>query len=160
MEIKTELVVSIHYTLKDQGGNQLDSSSGKDPLVYLHGVGQLVPGMEEALEGRKQGDKFNIVVPPSKGYGDRRDELEQQIPIAQFGGVENVEPGMQFQAQTEGGPVMVTVTGVENEVATVDANHPLAGTELHFDVEVMTVRAATEDELSHGHAHGPGGHSH
>jgi len=160
MEIKESTVAGIHYTLKDQNGQQLDSSEGKDPLFYLHGVGQLVPGMEEALTGKKVGEKFNIVVPPPKGYGEPRPELVQQIPTSQFGGVENVEAGMQFQAQTDGGPVMVTVTEVKDETATVDANHPLAGITLHFDVEVVDVREATADELSHGHAHGPGGVQH
>ncbi len=156
MQITKETVASIHYTLKDNEGNVLDSSAGREPLQYLHGAGNLIIGMEEGLEGKKTGDKMKLKIAPAKGYGEKDDTLVQQVPRSAFGS-QKVEKGMQFQ--TNQGQV-VTVTHVGLEAVTVDANHPLAGVELNFDVEVMSVRAATADEISHGHVHGPGGHHH
>ncbi|MFY7919156.1 MAG: FKBP-type peptidyl-prolyl cis-trans isomerase, partial [Chryseotalea sp.] len=146
----------IHYTLTDNSGNILDSSKGRDPLFYIQGIGNLILGMEEGLEGKKKGDKFQIKVSPEKGYGVKDPNLMQQVPIKAFGGQE-LKPGMKFS--TNQGHV-VTVTEVSTETVTVDANHELAGVELNFDVEVMEVREATADEISHGHVHGPGGHHH
>ncbi|MBL7845308.1 MAG: peptidylprolyl isomerase [Cyclobacteriaceae bacterium] len=159
MQIAKNTVVSIHYTLRDDQGNVLDSSEGKDPLLYIQGIGNLIPGMEEGLEGKLKGDKLDIKVTPEKGYGTRNDSLIQKVPRTAFGDQE-VRPGMQFQAQTSNGAQVVTVTEVGLESVTVDGNHPLAGVGLNFAVEVMDVRQATEDELSHGHVHGPGGHHH
>lgn len=159
MQIAKNTVVSIHYTLRDNEGNVLDSSIGKDPLHYIQGIGNLIPGMEEGLEGKQKGDKLDIKVSPEKGYGERNDSLMQKVPRTAFGDQE-VRPGMQFQAQTSQGAQVVTVTEVGLESVTVDGNHPLAGVELNFDVEVMEVRNATSDELAHGHVHGPGGHHH
>lgn len=159
MQIAKNTVVSIHYTLRDDQGNVLDSSEGKDPLLYIQGIGNLIPGMEEGLEGKLKGDKLDIKVAPEKGYGTRNDSLIQKVPRTAFGDQE-VRPGMQFQAQTSNGAQVVTVTEVGLENVTVDGNHPLAGVGLNFAVEVMDVRQATEDELSHGHVHGPGGHHH
>lgn len=156
MQINKNKVASIHYTLTDNDGNILDSSSGKSPLVYIHGNGNLIPGMENGLEGKTKGDKFNIKVSPENGYGVKSDDLMQQVPRSAFGD-QKIDVGMQFQ--TNQGQV-VTITKIGLDSVTVDANHPLAGVELNFDVEVMDIRSATEDELAHGHVHGPGGHQH
>ncbi len=159
MQIEKHKVVSIHYTLTDNSGNTLDSSAGRNPLFYIHGMGNLIPGMEEGLEGKGRGDKLQIKVSPEKGYGVRDERLLQKVPRSAFGSQE-VKTGMQFRADAGGGPQVVTVTEVGFETVTVDGNHPLAGVELNFAVEVMDVRLATADEIAHGHVHGPGGHHH
>jgi FKBP-type peptidyl-prolyl cis-trans isomerase SlyD len=159
MQISKEKVVSIHYTLRDNAGNVLDSSEGRDPLLYIQGIGNLIPGMEEGLEGKIKGEKLDIKVSPEKGYGVRNDTLIQKVPRSAFGDQE-VRKGMQFQAGTSQGSQVVTVTEVGLDGITVDGNHPLAGVELNFSVEVMDVREATREELDHGHVHGPGGHHH
>ena len=156
MQITHHKVASIHYTLTDNAGNVLDSSDGREPLNYLHGAGNLIPGMEEGLEGKSKGAKFNIKVSPEKGYGEKDPKLTQQVPRSAFGD-QKVEVGTQFQ--TDRGQV-VTVTKVGLDGVTVDGNHPLAGVELNFAVEVMDVRDASAEEISHGHVHGPGGHHH
>ena len=156
MQITKHKVAAIHYTLTDNEGNILDSSSGRDPLHYIHGVGNLIPGMEEGLEGKATGDKFTLKVSPEKGYGVKSDDLMQQVPRSAFGD-QKIEVGMQFQTN-QGQVVTVTKVGLEN--ITVDGNHPLAGVELNFAVEVIEIRGATEEELAHGHVHGPGGHHH
>ena len=156
MQITKDKVAQIHYTLKDSDGNIIDSSAGQEPLTYLHGGGNLIMGMEEGLEGKAKGDKFKLKISPEKGYGVRDAALIQKVPRASFGD-QKIEKGMQFQTN-RGTVVTVTETGLES--ITVDGNHPLAGKELHFDVEVMTIRNATEDEISHGHVHGAGGHHH
>lgn len=159
MQIGKEKVVSIHYTLRDNKGNTLDSSIGHAPLLYIQGIGNLIPGMEEGLEGKVKGDKLEIKVSPEKGYGLRDDNMIQKVPRSAFGNQE-VKKGMQFQAGTKHGSQVVTVTEVGLDTITVDGNHPLAGVELNFSVEVIDVRNATSDELAHGHVHGPGGHHH
>ena len=156
MHITKDKVASIHYTLTDNSGKVLDSSQGREPLTYLHGAGNLIPGMEEGLEGRSTGNKFNLKVSPEKGYGVKDDKMIQQVPRSAFGN-QPIEVGMQFQTN-RGNVVTVTKIGLEN--ITVDGNHPLAGVELNFAVEVMEVRTATSDEIAHGHVHGPGGHHH
>jgi FKBP-type peptidyl-prolyl cis-trans isomerase SlyD len=156
MQISKNKVAAIHYTLRDNEGSIIDSSDGREPLYYLHGAGNLISGMEEGLEGKTTGDKFNLKISPDKGYGDIDPGMIQQVPRSAFGGQE-VKPGMKFSTN-QGGVVTVTEVGLEN--VTVDANHPLAGVELNFEVEVMEVRNATQEELSHGHVHGPGGHHH
>jgi FKBP-type peptidyl-prolyl cis-trans isomerase SlyD len=160
MQIAHEKVVLIHYTLRNDAGEVIDSSSGGDALAYLHGQGNIIPGLEKALEGRQAGDKLSVKVEPAEGYGERDAKLVQQVPRRQFGGA-NVEPGMQFHAQTSQGHArVVTVKSIVGDMVTVDGNHPLAGENLHFDVEVTDVRDATAEELEHGHVHGPGGHHH
>jgi FKBP-type peptidyl-prolyl cis-trans isomerase SlyD len=159
MQIGKEKVVSIHYTLRDNSGTVLDSSEGQSPLLYIQGIGNLIPGMEEGLEGKVKGDKVQIKVTPEKGYGVRDEKMIQKVPRSAFGGQE-VKKGMQFQAGTNNGQQVVTVTDVGLDSITVDGNHPLAGVELNFAVEVLDVRNATNDELAHGHVHGPGGHHH
>jgi len=160
MKIAHEKVVSIHYTLTNKEGTVLDSSSGSDPLAYLHGFGNIIPGLENALEGKEKGEKLAVTVEPEQGYGARDEQLVQAVPRSAFKGVEELAPGMQFQAQGPQGARLVVVTQVAQDVVTVDANHPLAGQTLHFDVEVSEVRDATAEELEHGHVHGPHGHQH
>lgn len=156
MQITKNKVAAIHYTLRDNEGTVIDSSEGKDPLYYLHGAGNLILGMEEGLEGKTKGDKLNLKIAPEKGYGQKDDELIQKVPRSAFGDQE-VKTGMRFSTN-QGGVVTVTHVGLDG--VTVDANHPLAGVELNFAVEVMEVRNATAEEVNHGHVHGPGGHHH
>lgn len=156
MQITKHSVASIHYTLTNNEGKILDSSSGREPLTYIHGMGNLIPGMEEGLEGKSVGNKLNLKVSPEKGYGVKNDQMIQQVPRSAFGN-QKIEVGMQFQTN-QGNVVTVTKVGLDS--ITVDGNHPLAGVELNFAVEVMEVRNATPDEIAHGHVHGPGGHHH
>jgi len=160
MQIAKDAVVLIHYTLTNDTGETLDSSSDGDPLAYLQGNGNLIPGLENALEGKQAGDKLTVKIAPSEGYGEYDKALVQSVPRRSFKGVGNVQIGMQFQVQTEQGVRAVTVTNIAGDMVTVDGNHPLAGQNLNFDVEVTEVRAATDEELAHGHVHGPGGHHH
>ena len=156
MQITKNKVAGIHYTLKDNEGNVIDTSDGREPLYYLHGSGNLIAGMEEGLEGRAQGDKFELKISPEKGYGEKDPTMTQKVPRTAFGDQE-VKKGMRFSTDRGG---VVTVTDVGLDGITVDANHPLAGVELNFAVEVMEVRNASEEEIQHGHVHGPGGHHH
>ncbi|MDZ7782141.1 MAG: peptidylprolyl isomerase [Halioglobus sp.] len=147
-------VVSMHYTLTDNAGNVLDSSDEGAPLAYLHGAGNIIPGLEQALAGKAEGEQVQAVIAPEEAYGEPQPDLVQVLPKEAFQGVEQVEPGMRFQAESaDGSTRQLTVTGVEGDEVTVDANHPLAGVELHFDVQVVGVRDATEEELEHGHVH-------
>lgn len=160
MEIKSNKVVSINYTLTNAEGKVLDTSDGRAPLLYIHGKGNIIPGLEKALEGKKEGDKLKVTVAPEEAYGIRDERLVQIIPRSSFEGVEEIEPGMQFQANFEGHPQIIVITKVEGDNITIDANHPLAGEQLTFDVAITEIRDATEEELEHGHVHGPNGHHH
>jgi len=160
MQVAEDSVVLIHYTLTNDKGEVLDSSSGGEPLAYLQGAGNIIPGLEKALVGKQAGDKLVVKVLPAEGYGERDDSLIQQVPKRAFQGVAQIQPGMSFTAQSNNGPMQVTVTAVTGDMVTVDGNHPLAGETLNFDVEVTEVRKATLEELSHGHVHGAGGHHH
>ena len=160
MQITQDSVVLIHYTLTDDSGKTIDSSAGGEPLAYLHGNGNLIPGLERALEGKQSGDQVNVKISPAEGYGEYEKELVQRIPKRALKGIGNVYVGMQLQAQSEQGARPVTVTHVAGDMVTIDGNHPLAGQNLNFDVKIEDVRAATEEELAHGHVHGPGGHDH
>ena len=154
MNIADKCVVSIHYTLTNDQGEQMDSSAGGDPLKYLHGAQNIVPGLEAALDGKAAGDQLKVVLKPEDAYGDVNPALIQKVPRQAFEGVSEIKPGMQFQAQGPGGQVqLITVMEVSEEEVTVNGNHPLAGQELHFDVKVEEVRAATDEEIAHGHAH-------
>lgn len=157
MQIADRNVVSFHYTLTNDGGDVLDSSREREPLAYLHGAGNIVPGLEKALSGREPGDAFKVDVEPQEGYGPRHEEMVQTLPKSSFQGVPEVKPGMQFQANGPQGPLLVTVLEVEDDQVKIDGNHPLAGQTLHFDIEVTEVRDATEEELTHGHVHGADG---
>jgi FKBP-type peptidyl-prolyl cis-trans isomerase SlyD len=160
VQIAADSVVLIHYTLKDDQGQVLDSSAGGDPLAYIQGHGNLVPGLEKALEGKTTGDRIEVTLPPAEGYGARSEELVQRVPKRQLQGSGQIKKGMQFRAQTDEGLRVFTVTAMVGDMVTLDGNHPLADQTLHFDVEVTDVREATPEELEHGHVHGPGGHHH
>ncbi|MDE2307789.1 MAG: peptidylprolyl isomerase [Xanthomonadaceae bacterium] len=160
MQIAKNSVAAFHYTLTDDQGQVIDSSEGREPLTYLHGSGQIVPGLEKQMEGRASGDKFSADVAPEEGYGVHHAQLMQEVPIAAFQGVDDIQPGMQFQGRGPQGEINVTVSRVEGDKVFIDGNHPLAGKTLHFAIEVTGVRAATDEELAHGHVHGAGGHHH
>ncbi|WP_420598425.1 FKBP-type peptidyl-prolyl cis-trans isomerase [Neptuniibacter sp.] len=156
MQIAEKQVVSIHYTLKDSEGNILDSSNGQEPLPFLCGANNIVPGLENALLGKSVGDKLDVVVQPEEGYGEVRADLVQKVDRANFQGIDDIQVGMQFMAEAPWGQQPVTVTKVEDDGVTLDGNHPLAGQVLAFSVEVTEIRAATEDEMQHGHVHTEG----
>ena len=152
MEIADGRVAAIHYTLTNDAGEVIDKSAADAPLSYLQGAGNIIPGLEQALAGRKTGDSLTADIAPEQGYGPRHDGLVQSVPRSAFQGVDNVQPGMQFEAKTDRGPVLVRVASVDDEQVTVDGNHPLAGQTLHFAIEVADVRAATEQEQAAGQA--------
>ena len=160
MEISADRVVTIHYTLKDDAGTILDSSASGEPLAYLQGHGNLVAGLERALEGREEGNSLAVVVSPADGYGTRDESLVQRVPKRSLQGAGAVKKGMQFQARTEDGMRLFTVAAVIGDMVTLDGNHPLADQTLHFEVQIVGVREATAEELEHGHVHGAGGHHH
>jgi len=160
MIIKQDRVASIDYTLTNDHGKVLDSSSGRQPLAYLHGHGGLIPGLEKELEGKSKGDQFIAIIPPEQAYGVRDEGLLQDIPLKNFHDPKEVVVGAQFQVQNGEHVHIATVTELVDNVAKVDLNHPLADMTLHFDVEVMDVRKASQEELEHGHIHGVGGHHH
>ena len=160
MQIADKMVVTIDYTLKDDNGNTLDSSSDGN-FAYLHGSQNIIPGLESALTGKSAGDEIDVTVSPAEGYGERNDSMVQAVPRDMFDSEQEIEVGMQFHAQSpEGDMVVVTVTDVDKDDITVDGNHPLAGKHLNFGVKVVNVREATAEEMDHGHVHGPGGHQH
>jgi FKBP-type peptidyl-prolyl cis-trans isomerase SlyD len=160
VEITADRVVSIHYTLKDDSGTVLDSSAGGEPLVYIQGHGNLVSGLEKALEGKEHGNTLKVVVTPAEGYGTHDAALIQRVPKRSLQGGGAIQKGAQFQARTDGGMRLFTVTAVIGDMVTLDGNHPLADKTLHFDVEILNVREASAEELAHGHVHGAGGHHH
>lgn len=153
-QISENSVVNIHYELKDDQGNVLDSSKGAEPLSYLHGAGNIIPGLENALAGKTEEDSFKVRLEPAEAYGEVMPELIQTLPKSAFQGVDNVEVGMNFEAQAPNGQVQrVRVKDVQDDEVTIDANHPLAGVPLNFDIDVVSVRDATQEEIAHGHAH-------
>ncbi len=160
MQITKGSVVSIDYTLTNDAKETLDTSKGREPLAYLQGTSQLIPGLERALEGKATGDALQVTIAPEDAYGHRDDSKTTTVPREQIQGTDELVPGTQLRASGPDGEQILTVTKVDETEVTVDANHPLAGETLHFDVTVREVRAATEEELAHGHAHGPGGHHH
>jgi FKBP-type peptidyl-prolyl cis-trans isomerase SlyD len=160
MSISQDQVVSIHYTLRDDAGEVIDRSADGEPLSYLHGHGNLIPGLERELTGRKSGDRLQVKVAPAEAYGEYDRELVQRVPRRALKGIADLRVGMRLQTQTPEGPRAVTVTQLSGDMVTLDGNHPLAGKSLNFEVEVAGVRAATEEELAHGHVHGAGGHHH
>lgn len=147
MKIEKTKVVKIHYTLTDKDGNQIDSSKGSEPLEYMHGYGNLIPGLEAELEGKEAGAKFATVIQPKDGYGEYSEEMVAKVPRSSFDAQMPIEVGQQFQAESPAGSMMVRVTEVNDDMITVDANHELAGKELHFDVEVVDVRDALPEEI-------------
>lgn len=153
MQIEDNKVVEIHYTLTNDEGETLDTSDGREPLAFLQGAGNIIKGLEAALTGKSIGDKFDVTIEPADGYGEHQKEAVQQVPIAAFEGIENLEAGLRLQAQTDRGPIPVTITAVDETTVTVDANHELAGVRLHFAVSIEAIRDASEEEVSHGHVH-------
>ena len=160
MTITKDHVVEIDYKLTNDDGQVLDTSEGAAPLAYLHGHNNIVMGLEKELEGKKEGDNFQATVNPSEGYGDRVEQLVSQVPKDEFSTIPDLQEGMQLQAQTEQGFQIFTVVKIDGDTVTVDGNHPLAGQTLHFEVTVKSVRAASDEEIAHGHVHGPGGAEH
>lgn len=159
MQVADNRVISIHYTLTNDKGAVIDQSTSDQPLVYLHGAGNIISGLENALTGKSAGDKLQVTVEPTDAYGERIEQMVQKVPRSMFEGIEKIETGMQFHAEGNRGPVVVTVTEISGDDITIDGNHPLAGETLTFDVEVAEIRDATADELEHGHVHGSG-HQH
>lgn len=154
-------VVTLHYTLTNAAGETIDSSQGAEPLDYLHGHDNIVPGLERELVGHRIGDRVQVIVPPEHGYGVRDEDARQTVPRRMFPEGEPIEPGDEYVTKDEdGNPMAVWVVGADEENVTLDFNHPLAGETLHFDVTVVGLRDAAPDELQHGHPHGPRGHSH
>lgn len=160
MPIAQDDVVTIHYTLRDDSDKVIDTSADGAPLAYLHGHGNLIPGLERELAGKSVGDRLKVRVPAAEGYGEYDRALVQQVPRRTLKGIGDLRIGMRLQAGTQQGQRAVTVTRIAGDMVTLDGNHPLAGQNLHFDVEITAVRAATEEELAHGHVHGDGGHHH
>lgn len=161
MNIADKRVVSIHYTLTAADGELIDRSADGEPLVYLHGAGNLIPGLEDELTGKAAGDALKVVVAPEQGYGMPSDELVQRVPREAFGGIEELQPGMRFEAtDQQGNAHPVVIQEIDGDEVVVNGNHPLAGHTLHFDVTVAEVREATAEELEHGHAHADGHHHH
>ena len=160
MQIEQHKVVTLNYTLKDDEGNVIDQSQDGS-FAYLHGMNNIVPGLENALTGMTAGETRAVSVPPEEGYGSRDDSRVQEVPRDMFPADARIETGMQFQAESpDGQSLVVTVVGSDADAVTVDGNHPLSGMPLHFDVQVVDIRDATQEEIDHGHVHGPGGHHH
>lgn len=153
-------VVQVSYVLRDSNGNVIDSSSEGSPLEYLHGHGNIIPGLENELDGKGVGDQLVAVISPEEAYGVRNESLVEVVPREHFPPDQDIVVGMQFAAETPEGEVRVTVAHVTDQTVTVDGNHPLAGIELHFDVKVLEIRDALKEEIEHGHSHGQHGHAH
>lgn len=162
MKIQKNAVVNMHYTVTTDTGDTIDSSAGAEPLAFIQGLGMLIPGLEKQLEGKEKGFKESLKVVAKEAYGERNDEAIYTVPKSGFK-PENDEEliiGMEVQLESEQGPVLAFVSEIKEEDVVLDLNHPLAGYDLNFDVEVIEVREASEEELDHGHVHGPGGHEH
>ena len=158
MQVADNMAVSIHYTLTDDDGEVLDSSIGDEALVFLQGSGNIISGLENAMVGKVVGDKFNVRIAPEDAYGELMEDMIQVISRDMFEGIDDIEVGMQFHADVNSGSGIVTVVSIDDDNITIDGNHPLAGLALTFDVEVIDVRPATEEEAAHGHIHGAGCH--
>lgn len=160
MKIENNKVVKMHYAVMDSEETLIDSSYDHKPLEFIHGNGFLIPGLEVALNDKVVGDKFVADVAAVDGYGERQDGFVQTVPQSLFAGIEDLDVGMQLRAQTDDGEQTVIVIGMEDDMITVDGNHPLAGIDLKFEVEILEIRDATEEELEHGHVHVEGGCGH
>ncbi len=161
MTIGLHKVVSFHYEVCDSASDEvIDSSKGGEPMTYLHGARNIIPGLEQALEGKSVGDDVDVVIEPADAYGERSEDRVQQVPRQAFDDIEKIEAGMNVTASTDQGQITLLVTEVGEEFVTVDANHPLAGKSLKFSVSIEAVRDASEQEIEHGHVHGPHGHDH
>jgi FKBP-type peptidyl-prolyl cis-trans isomerase SlyD len=160
MQIFKNKVAILNYTLKDDEGDIIDESQNGE-FAYLHGAQNIIPGLEDAMEGKQAGDKVKVSVAPADAYGERDPSRIQVVPREMFEQGTDIQPGMEFHAQSQEGHMMIiTVAKVDGDEVTIDGNHALAGKNLHFDVDVVSVRDATEEEVEHGHVHGPEGHHH
>jgi len=160
MQIEQNSVVTLHYTLKDNDGKIIDQSDD-DSFLYLHGAMNIIPGLENVLAGKSAGDELSVKVSPEEGYGVKEDDRIQEVPKEMFDNADEIQAGVQFHAQgPDGGAVVVTVVEVKDEAVVIDGNHALAGVELNFEVKIVDVREASEEEIEHGHVHGPHGHQH
>ena len=161
MQIGQDKVVLVHYVLRNDAGEVIDSSAGGAPLVYLQGAGNIIPGLEKALDGKNVGDQLKVAIEPEDAYGEYQAELVSTLSRSMFEGVDELEVGMQFHASgPDGSMQIVTVRDLDGDDVTVDGNHPLAGQRLHFDVKIVEIRDASQEEVAHGHVHGEGGHHH
>jgi FKBP-type peptidyl-prolyl cis-trans isomerase SlyD len=160
MTIGPDKVVTFHYALRDEEGTLIETSEGKNPVVYMHGHGNIVPGLEREMTGKQGGDKFSTKVPPEDAYGLRDDNAVQRVPLKHVATRGRIAPGQMVAVNTNQGARHARVLKVGHFNVDLDLNHPLAGRTLMFDIEVVDVRPATQEELDHGHAHGPHGHSH
>ncbi len=160
MTIQDKKVVSFHYTLSNRDGEQMETTRDKEPMTYLHGAQNIIPGLENAMAGRSVGDEFQVTLEPADAYGEKKEANIQRISSKHFRFPKKLKPGQIVGLQTRKGPVQVTIVKVGRFNVDVDSNHPLAGQALIFDVEISAVRDATEEEMSHGHAHGLGGVDH
>ncbi len=162
MNITTNKIASLAYTLKNDDGEVLDQADENNPFLYMHGTGGIIKGLENALNDKTVDDSFSLIVAPDEAYGERDDKLTESVPRDMFEGIpdEEMVAGAQFHAQTEQGTQVITVAEIEGDTVKIDANHPLAGETLHFDVSVLDIRDATEEEIAHGHPHMPGGCGH
>ncbi|GAB3314352.1 peptidylprolyl isomerase [Luteimonas notoginsengisoli] len=159
LKIEKDRVVQFHYTVSEQGQEPVETSKEREPLAILAGHGNIIPGLDKALEGHVAGDSFGVDVPAAEAYGERRDGLTQRVPKKHFN-EQKLAPGMQVVLNTNFGPRAVTIQKVGMSVVDVDLNHPMAGKDLHFDIEIIDVREASKEEIEHGHVHGDGGHAH
>ena len=159
MKIAANKVASLGYTLKNDDGEILDKADENSPFLYLHGAGGIIKGLESALVDKEVNDSFSVIIAPEDAYGERDDKMVESVPRTMFEGIpdEELKAGAQFHAQTAQGTQVITIAGVEGDTVAIDANHPLAGQTLHFDVAVLDIREATEEEIAHGHPHAPGG---
>ena len=160
MKITSGMVVSMHYELTDENNDTLDATEGGELFTYLHGHGNIIPGLEKSLEGLSVGDKPHVIVHPAQGYGARDPEAQIEVPRAQFPDDADLSPGDRVSIDSPEGEKIFTITQVSDANVMLDGNHPLAGMILHFDIEVADVRPATEEELEHGHAHSGDDHHH
>jgi FKBP-type peptidyl-prolyl cis-trans isomerase SlyD len=160
MAVANKKVVSFHYTISNQQGEELESSREKQPMSYLHGYRNIIKGLEEAMTGREEGEQFQVTIDPADAYGERIESNIQRIPAKHFKEARRLEPGQLVSIKTKQGPVQATVIKIGRFNIDVDANHPMAGQTLIFDVEVTGIRDASQEEISHGHVHGPGGVDH
>ncbi|MBR9727064.1 peptidylprolyl isomerase [Shewanella intestini] len=160
MTITDDMVVQFNYTLSDEQGQQLETNAGGEPIAYLHGHDNMMPGVEDAINGKAVGDKFTVTPAAKDTYGERQEDALQRVSVKHLTGAKVWKPGMSALVNTEQGQRQVTVVKVGKFMATIDVNHPLAGRELTFDIEIVAAREASDEEIAHGHAHGAGGHQH
>ncbi len=162
MNITTNKIASLAYTLKNDDGEILDKADENNPFLYMHGTGGIIKGLENALNEKSVNDSFSLIFAPDEAYGERDEKLTESVPRTMFEGIpdEEMVAGAQFHAQTEQGTQVIVIADVDGDTVKIDANHPLAGQTLHFDVAVLDIRDATEEEIAHGHPHTPGGCGH